>query len=104
MKNIYLIMFTAILLNACAVQQPAITGLVTSVGSGGVQAKAYTEQCKPSSEQEIAALFERWNQSLQTGDPHQVVKNYAVRSILLATLSNQPRLTPAEKKIIFIIF
>ena len=30
---------------------------------------ARTETCKVSSEQEIAALFDRWNQSLQTGDP-----------------------------------
>lgn len=94
MKNIYLIMFTAIFLNACVVHQPANT----AVGTGGVQAKGHSEQCKPSSEQEIAGLFDRWNQSLQTGDPQQVVKNYATRSILLATLSNQPRLTPAEKE------
>jgi uncharacterized protein (TIGR02246 family) len=48
-------------------------------------------------EQDVAALFDRWNQSLQTGDPQKVVANYAERSILLPTLSNQPRLTPAEK-------
>ncbi len=94
MKNIYLIMFTAILLNACVVHQPAHTG----VGTSGGAVVAHSEHCKPSSEQEIAALFDRWNQSLQTGNPHQVTKNYAVRSILLATLSNQPRLTPAEKE------
>ena len=54
--------------------------------------------CKSTNEQEIAALFERWNQSLQTGDPHQVVANYAERSILLPTVSNKPRLTAAEKE------
>src|SRR5690606_38373750 len=43
-------------------------------------------------------LFERWNSSLQTGDPHKVVANYAERSILLPTLSNKPRLTAAEKE------
>jgi hypothetical protein len=48
-------------------------------------------------EQDIAALFDRWNQSLQTGDPQKVVANYAERSILLPTVSNKPRLTPAEK-------
>ena len=56
------------------------------------------EQCRRASEQDIAALFERWNASLQTGDPHQVVANYAARSILLPTVSNRPRLTPAEKE------
>jgi uncharacterized protein (TIGR02246 family) len=54
-------------------------------------------KCKQTSESEIAALFDRWNQSLQTGDPHQVVANYAEKSILLPTVSNKPRLTPAEK-------
>jgi uncharacterized protein (TIGR02246 family) len=53
--------------------------------------------CKATNEQEIAALFDRWNQSLQTGDPHQVVANYAEKSILLPTVSNKPRLTAAEK-------
>lgn len=57
-----------------------------------------TEICKAASEQEIAALFDRWNQSLLTGDPHKVVANYAERSILLPTVSNKPRLSPAEKE------
>jgi uncharacterized protein (TIGR02246 family) len=59
---------------------------------------ARTETCKPTSEAEIAALFERWNRSLQTGDAHKVVANYAERSILLPTVSNKPRLTAAEKE------
>ena len=57
-----------------------------------------TESCKATSDQEIAALFDRWNQSLQTGDPHKVVANYAERSILLPTVSNKPRLTVADKE------
>ena len=57
-----------------------------------------TESCKATTEQEIGSLFDRWNQSLQTGDPNKVVANYAERSILLATVSNKPRLTPAEKE------
>src|SRR5881394_3402854 len=59
---------------------------------------ARMESCKATTEAEIAALFDRWNQSLQTGDPHKVVANYAERSILLPTVSNKPRLTPAEKE------
>ncbi len=51
----------------------------------------------PASQADIAALFDRWNASLQTGDPDRVVANYAERSILLPTVSNTPRLTPAEK-------
>ena len=75
-------------LAGCASHQ----GLPTNVQS------AYTEICKETTEQEIASLFDRWNRSLLTGDPHKVVANYAERSILLPTVSNKPRLTPAEKE------
>jgi uncharacterized protein (TIGR02246 family) len=64
--------------------------------AGGQQAAS--AQCKDTNEREIAALFDRWNQSLQTGDPHQVAANYAEKSILLPTVSNKPRLTAAEKE------
>jgi len=56
---------------------------------------------KRFSKKEIASLFDRWNKSLKSGDPDQVVKNYARNSILLATLSNKPRLTVAQKKSYF---
>jgi len=56
------------------------------------------ETCTPVSEAEVAALFDRWNRSLQTGDAHRVVANYAGRSILLPTVSDKPRLTAAEKE------
>jgi uncharacterized protein (TIGR02246 family) len=59
---------------------------------------------KRSSKKEIASLFDRWNTSLKSGDPDQVVKNYAKNSILLATLANKPRLTVAEKKSYFKFF
>jgi len=61
-------------------------------------ASARTEVCKATSEQDIAALFDRWNQSLQTGDARKVVANYAEKSVLLATVSNTPRLDPAQKQ------
>lgn len=63
-----------------------------------------SQVCQPTTEREIAALFDRWNNSLQTGDPQKVVANYAERSILLATVSNTPRLTPAEKNDYFQYF
>lgn len=62
------------------------------------RASVRREICKATNEQEIASLFDRWNQSLQTGDPHKVVANYAEKSVLLPTVSNTPRLTPAEKE------
>jgi hypothetical protein len=82
----------------------AVAGCVVLLGcasKGGMPQVAQgtpTESCKATTEQEIGSLFDRWNQSLQTGDPKKVVANYAQRSILLPTVSNKPRLTPAEKE------
>ncbi len=81
-----------ITLSLCA----AITLTGCAVKPNNMAAK--TETCKVTSEQEIAALFDRWNSSLMTGDAKQVVANYAERSILLPTISNKPRLTAAEKE------
>ena len=77
----------------------ALAGYAVLAGSVSNAAQATrTETCKATSEKEIASLFDRWNESLKTGDPHKVVANYAERSILLPTVSNKPRLTPAEKE------
>jgi uncharacterized protein (TIGR02246 family) len=58
---------------------------------------ARSEVCHAATESQIASLFDRWNRSLQTGDPEKVVANYATKSVLLPTVSNTPRLTPAAK-------
>jgi uncharacterized protein (TIGR02246 family) len=87
MKSLSLL-FMATALVGCA------SSPVTQTSAQG----ARTESCKATSEAEITSLFDRWNRSLQTGDPHNVVANYAERSILLPTVSNEPRLTPAEKE------
>jgi uncharacterized protein (TIGR02246 family) len=56
-----------------------------------------TMQCKATTEAEIAGLFDRWNASLATLKPEDVVKNYEEDAILLPTVSNTPRLTQAER-------
>ena len=68
------------------------------VGCGTMHAGSVaTGACKATDEHEIRALFDRWNRSLLTGDPARVVANYAPGSILLPTVSNQVRITEAEK-------
>ena len=71
--------------------------LVTAVLAGCSSNQA-EQTCKATSKAEIATLFDRWNQSLHTGDAHKVVENYAEESILLPTVSNTPRFTPEEKE------
>ncbi len=70
----------------------------TALSNSAAPSTPQTQICVAASEQDIAALFDRWNQSLQTGDPLKVVANYAEKSVLLATVSNKPRMTPAEKE------
>lgn len=79
-------------------------GTGQSVQAREVQTAQLATACKTANEAEVAALFDRWNQSLQTGDPEKVVANYAERSILLPTVSNKPRLNPAEKLDYFQMF
>lgn len=62
------------------------------------QTLARSESCHDTSEEEIASLFDRWNDSLKTGDPKKVVANYAEKSVLLPTVSNTPRMTPDAKE------
>ncbi len=60
--------------------------------------------CNPPFKSEIAALFDRWNASLRTGDPKKVVAHYAPGSVLLPTVSNRARFTVAEKEAYFAHF
>ena len=53
--------------------------------------------CRRITKKQVKRLFDRWNAALKTGDPQAVVKNYAPDSLLLATLKNDPRTTPAAK-------
>lgn len=53
--------------------------------------------CVKTNKQEIAALFDRWNNSLKTGNPVKVNANYTDNAILLATISNKPRVNSVER-------
>ncbi|QHJ01340.1 DUF4440 domain-containing protein [Xylophilus rhododendri] len=53
--------------------------------------------CHHTPRPEISALFDKWNAALKAGNPQPLVDLYAPGSVLLPTLSNQPRVTPAEK-------
>ena len=79
----------ALLLAACSsvsADKPAQSGVAEQVS------------CQKISKEEVAQLFDRWNQSLQTGDPAKVAANYAERSIFFFFLSNKVRLTKEEKE------
>lgn len=56
------------------------------------------------SEQEVRALFDTWNNTLQTGDPNQVAALYAENGVLLPTVSNQVRTNHEEIADYFVNF
>lgn len=61
-------------------------------------------ECNPPFKSEVAALFDRWNASLRSGDPKKVAANYAPGAVLLPTVSNRARFTVAEKEEYFAHF
>ena len=67
-------------------------------------AESPSDYCNPPLKSEVAALFDRWNASLRTGDPKKVAANYAPGSVLLPTVSNRARFTTAEKEDYFAHF
>jgi uncharacterized protein (TIGR02246 family) len=84
----------------------AVAGLlaVLLVGLAARAQAAEKMACVATDEAQIGALFDRWNDSLRTLDPDQVLANYAVDGVLLPTVSNQVRSTPAEIRAYFVKF
>lgn len=52
--------------------------------------------CQPATKKLAEELFKKWNDALQTGSAKNVTNLYAEDAILLPTVSNLPRTTPAE--------
>ena len=55
-------------------------------------------------DQQVIALFERWNDTLQTGSPKTVSALYAENATLLPTISNQVRHNHSEIEDYFVDF
>ncbi len=84
---------------------PFIAVAALSLGASvPASAQSSAPTCAAATPQQISGLFDRWNASLRTGDPDQVLANYASDGVLLPTVSNQPRTTPAEIRDYFVKF
>ena len=77
--------------------------VITAVTTLPVEAKD-TRTCTKTSTQEIAALFDRWNTSLETLDPDKMAALYTPEAVLLPTLSNKPRTNHEEIRDYFVHF
>jgi hypothetical protein len=71
-----------------------VAALAEELAEALAEAPAATA-CAPISERQVAALFERWNEALASGDPDQVASLYSDDALLLPTLSAEPRRTHA---------
>lgn len=68
-------------------------------------APAETEKCEPVTEEGVARLFDEWNEKLVNGTPTDVANMYwAKGSVLLATLEDEPLVTPEQKVAYFTDF
>ena len=79
------------------------TSAAITLGLANAPAQS-TMTCAPVTEQEIAALFDRWNASLAMHDLDKVTANYAPNAVLLPTVSNRPRTDSAGIKDYFVHF
>lgn len=83
---------------------PAATLIAIGISTPASAQTPVTASCKATDDKEIAALFDRWNESLRTLDPDKVAANYAPDGVLLPTVSNTPRTSPAQIRDYFVKF
>ena len=83
---------------------PAATLIAIGLSTPAFAQAPATAACKAVDQQQIGALFDRWNESLRTLDPDKVVANYAPDGVLLPTVSNEPRTTHAQIRDYFVKF
>ncbi len=76
---------------------------VFCVGVNSAQA-ADSASCHSLSDTQVAALFDRWNEALASGDPTQVSALYQADALLLPTLSDRARTTTAGIEDYFKVF
>ena len=75
----------------CTVIGAALVTVLVAVGCGSATAG---EASTPSTtDTQVQALFDGWNEALATLDPEQVADRYAPDAVLLPTVSNQVRTT-----------
>ena len=80
-------------------------GITMSVLIGGVGlAQAKTVTCPNTTKAEIEGLFTEFNNAWATKDAAKVTSLFTKEPVLLATVSNAPRTTPAEVNDYFVKF
>jgi uncharacterized protein (TIGR02246 family) len=69
----------------------AVSAAVLTLAGCGTSVAAPAQSTTLPTNQEVAVLFDRWNQALATGNPELVADRYASDAVLLPTVSNEVR-------------
>lgn len=72
-------------------------GSLLLISGSALASTAPASDCVKVDKAQIEGLFDRWNDSLKTGDAKKVAEGYLSDAVLLPTVSNQVRLTDAER-------
>ena len=75
--------------------------VLLALGLPAAPAHAAAASCAPINRGDVEGLFERWNAALARGDAARVAALYSDDALLLPTLSDQPRDTPAAIRAYF---
>jgi uncharacterized protein (TIGR02246 family) len=75
-------------LNAVLFAGMVSAGLLPAMADAREQPRSTA--CRAITDQQVAALFDRWNKALETRNPDTVVANYAEDGTLLPTVQNGP--------------
>lgn len=67
-------------------------------------AEARTQRCPAATPAAVEAQFKKFNDAWATGDPDTVTALFTKQPVLLATVSNTPRTTPAAVRDYFVGF
>jgi uncharacterized protein (TIGR02246 family) len=76
----------------------------TTLAFAGSPALAKSTQCAAVTPAQVEAQFGKFNEAWATKDPGKVTALFAKDAVLLATVSNKPRTTPAEINDYFVNF
>ncbi|MDO6406722.1 MAG: SgcJ/EcaC family oxidoreductase [Pantoea sp.] len=75
----------------------SLTAVAALLMVSGSALAATPASCVKVDQQQIEALFDKWNAALKTGNAKQVSDLYLEDAVLLPTVSNRVRLTEAER-------
>jgi len=82
----------------------ALTVVFATPQSVTARTSPRSQACRTITNDQVGALFDRWNKSLATKSPDAVVANYAANATLLPTVDNGPLVGPEAIRGYFVYF